>query len=167
MFPDHQAVIPYGEQDPADALWTESGSRPVRGILTEGRYLVFQDSGSSKRGLAVSNTRGHSSLSSSSVPTKKESDPALRFIIYEQSVFPEANYQIRSAFLEESSSYLDSDLEFTSKSRAATFTITYNSDGTSYSIQDQSSKKYISISKDGKTSLSSSPFDFHVFAVTF
>jgi phospholipase C len=163
-------VIPYGEQDPADALWTESGYRPVRGILTEGRYLVFQEPGSSNRGLAVSHTRGKSSLTSSSVPSRKESDPALRFIIYEQAIFPEADFLIRSAFLDESSGYLDSNLEFTSRSRAATFSIDYNRDGTSYTIQaktSKTSKKYISINKAGKTSLSSSPFEFHVFSVTF
>jgi phospholipase C len=159
-------VIPYGEQNPADALWTETGFRPVRGILTEGRYLVFQDTTSSK-GLAVSSTRGRSTLGSSSVPSNKESDPSLRFIIHEQAIFPEAKYLIQSAFLDSSSSYLDSDLEFTSQDHAATFEITYNADGTSYSIQVVSSNRYISIDKSGQVSLSSSPFNFLAYSVTF
>jgi phospholipase C len=171
MFPDPQPIIPYGQQNPSTALATEAGHRATRGILTEGRYLVIQEPGSSNRGLGVSSTRGRSTLSSFSVPTKKETEPSIRFIIYELGTFPDMQYQIQSAFLKnsakDSSSYLGSDLEFTTKSEAATFAITYTSDGTSYSIQVTSSKKYISISSGGQVTLSSAPYQFSVFAITF
>ena len=171
MFPQPQPVIPYGEQTPTTALETESGHRSVRGILTEGRFLVFQDTGSGGLGLGVPNTQGqsdrlsHPTLVGSPVPSSKEADLTLRFVIFEQAIFPEPKYQIRSAFLDASSSFLDSNLEFTSQDQAATFTITYNPDGTSYTVQVESSGKYVSIEGE-RVSLSSSPFEFFIFSVT-
>jgi phospholipase C len=179
MFPDPQPIIPYGEQDPATALWTESGFRAVRGIVTEGRYLVFQGTGAHNLGLAASgsgsdsngqpqaDTHGHTQLSSSPVPSQKESDPNIRFIIHEQGIFPDLKYLIQAASLPASSSYLDSDLQFTSPSSAAAFSITYNAEGTSYTIQVASSQKYISVNERGQVSLSSEPFEFTIFSVTW
>jgi phospholipase C len=169
MFPDPQPDVPYGEQTETTALFTESGFRQTVGRLTDGRFLVFQDPDSSK-GLAVQSSRGHSTLGSSSVPKEKESEPSIRFIIYEQGIFPDMQYKIQSALLKDSgssSSYLGADLEFTSNEKAEPFTIIYDATSLTYTIQVESSNKYISISKDGKVSLSSSPFHFSGFAVTF
>jgi phospholipase C len=169
MFPDPQPIIPYGKQNEATALFTETGFRQTVGRLTDGRYLVFQEPNASK-GLAVQSSRGHSTLDSSSVPTQKESEPSIRFIIYEQGVFPELKYKIQSDFLKgvgSSSSYLGSDLEFTSSDKAEEFIINYDAGSLTYTIQVESSNKFISISKNGQVSLSSSSFGFSVFAVTF
>jgi phospholipase C len=169
MFPDPQPDVPFGKQTEDSALFTESGFRQTVGRLTNGRYLVFQEPNSNK-GLAVQSSRGHSTLGSSSVPTQKESEPAIRFIIYEQGIFPDMKYKIQSAFLKDSgssSSYLDSELEFTSNEKAEEFIITYDANSLAYTIQVESSNKFISIDKTGKVSLSSSSFQFSSFAVSF
>jgi phospholipase C len=168
MFPVVQPEIPYGEQDPATALWVESGFRQVIGILTEGRYLVFEEaSGSKNLGLSVSDSHGRLTLTSSSVPTQKESDVSHRFIIHTQGIFPQSLFQLQTGVATSSASYLNSKLEFVTKAQAATFSIEYDSVTQTYTLQDVSSKKFISVSSKGEVELSSSSTAFSVFSVTF
>lgn len=45
--------VPYGQQSEATSLVTEEGFKPVRGQLTEGRYLTFE-----VNGYALTNSHG-------------------------------------------------------------------------------------------------------------
>jgi phospholipase C len=161
-------------QDEATALFVEPGFRRTVGMLTEGRYLVFQQTSSSGQdlGLTVTNTTSCSptltaNLISSPVPLQKELNPSQRFIIHTSGFYPDFEYQIQSAFVNSTDSFFGSGLAFVEQTDAATFLIVDHMNGQGYSIQEKSSKKFVSIDSRGRVLLASSDYRFTVFAVTF
>lgn len=62
LYAVQQPPVPYGNQTVEISLVTEQGFRPVRGNITEGRYLVLE-----KDGQTISNLNGSLGLTSASV----------------------------------------------------------------------------------------------------
>ncbi|KAL8280901.1 hypothetical protein RQP46_006580 [Phenoliferia psychrophenolica] len=139
-----RAQPPYGLQTEAEALWTESGFKSVRGAITEGRYLTLES--------------GDFALTYSPIRTVLEAtDPTLAT----------ANtFKIRFASAMASDpAYLSSSLGLATQAAADTFTIVNQGTGTGYSLQN-SAGKFVSLA-NGKVSLSSKATSFNLFSVTF
>jgi phospholipase C len=166
-----EAPVPYGQQTPADSLWTETGFKTVRGSLTEGRYLVIE---SNSQNLALS-AKG-STLSTSAPTSEKFNTPSQRFVIHatDPTVASAKSFRIASAasvtdataITNFSTPFLDSDLHFGSINSSAVFNITYEGGGV-YNLMDSGSGQFLSIGNNGNVTLGKEAEAFKIFSVSF
>ncbi|KAF1983373.1 non-hemolytic phospholipase C precursor [Aulographum hederae CBS 113979] len=70
-------TVPYGKQNPTTALATEQGFKPVRGQLTEGRYLTFE-----VNGYALAAPTSGSTVTATTT-TSTHNSKAQRFVLHE------------------------------------------------------------------------------------
>ncbi|KAK7202940.1 hypothetical protein BZA70DRAFT_228980, partial [Myxozyma melibiosi] len=88
-----QPPIPYGEQNITESLWTESGYKPIRGALTEGRYLVFAQEVSGKN-ISLVSFKGSKHLRSEELPSMDSEKN--RFVVYQQDDAFSHDFKIKS-----------------------------------------------------------------------
>ena len=148
--------VPYGKQSESEALRVESGYKPTRGDLSEGRYLTFE-----ANGFALS-SNGHR-LSASKSSDEHNKDDQL-FVIHWQGKDPRDNrFRIST---KDKSRYITSGLRFTTNSnKAAQFALVDQGNGKGYTITESRSNKQLSITKDGKVAHANEA-SFKIFSVT-
>ncbi|KAF5390851.1 hypothetical protein D9757_004453 [Collybiopsis confluens] len=165
------APVPYGKQTPADALFTETGFKTVRGSLTEGRYLVIE---SSSKNLALS--ASGSSLSTSQATSQKVNTPSQRFVIHatDPTVASGTTFRISSAasvkdatnLVNVTTPFLGSSLKFGSINSSAVFDISYKGAGL-YNFKETASEKFLSLNGGGNPLLSGNAENFKIFSISF
>ena len=170
LYKVQQPPVPYGKQDTNMSSLSEKGFKPVRGALTEGRYLSFEASGYALQngGGSSSNSKSALSNSSASLTTGKavsEHDQRSQLFVVHQLQDGGTQFQISSA---SDGSYLTSGLTFVNgTSSAAALTIKYLGGGLGYSVQT-SNGTYLGIASSGTLSTTGSTpsTGFSVFSVT-
>jgi len=165
------APVPFGQQTPADSLFTETGFKTVRGSLTEGRYLVIEPSNTN---LALSSEK--SSLTTSASTTEKFNTPSQRFIIHatDPTVASANSFTIASAAVVTDATaitnfttpFLNSNLNFGSVNSSAVFNITYEGAGV-YKFLETDSGKFLSVGRNGVPALGADAGTFNIFSVSF
>lgn len=152
-----QPKVPYGKQSEEEALRVESGYKPVRGDLSEGRYLTFEAHG---HALSHSSDR----LGTSKAHPKHNHDDQL-FVVHWQGSEPRDN-RFKIASPGRHPRYITSSLKLTKNSKkAAVFKITDLGNGKGHTVTEEGSKKQLSISEDG-TVAHANHGTFSVFSVT-
>lgn len=158
-YPSPRPIVPYGKQTANDSLSTENGFKPVRGQLTEGRYITFE-----MNAFAISYAK-NSSLSTSMATTQHDTK-AQRFIMHQLQAG--ANQFMISSALD--GAFIGKTGHLTNGSSAAqTVNINDMGNGKGYSIQNVGSRGYWSIDKSGKFSMTSgnNQMGFSLFSVTY
>lgn len=138
-------------------------SQPLRGGPTEGRYLVFE---SGKSALTLDSK--DKTLSVGAAVPNHDTD-SHRFILHATSPPPATTFNIQFYNpVDKKTSFVTSKLKATSSIHtAAVFNITDQGNGKGYTIQDTSSRNFISISKNGKSlSLQRQATSFTIYSVT-
>ena len=156
-----QPPVPYGEAawQPANmSSLSEKGFKPVRGALTEGRYLAFETGGFALMNSGVS---GNASLGAGkAVP---EHDSRAQLWVVHQLEDGGTGFYVSSAL---DGRYLSSSLGLVNGTAdAAAVTIMYLGGGQGYRLQIASGS-YLGITSGGKVSRSGSATGFGVFSVT-
>lgn len=150
--------IPYGQQKEEDALKVERGYKPVRGNLSEGRFLRFESDGH-----ALTFQDGNK------LTTKKSNDKYDKnalFVLHWQGSNPSENrFQISNR---DKSKFVTSDLRLSGNDQAADFAVQDNGNGKGHTIIERQSKKHLSIDSDGNLSLKDDdkPTKFRTFSVS-
>jgi len=134
--------VPYGQQNEATALATETGFKQVRGQLTEGRYLVFEMNGYA---LARTPKKTLTATTATSAHDAKEQ----RWVVH-QSAQGSNEFKLASA--------VDGKV-------AKTFVINDLGDGQGYSVQDNG--RYLSIDHNGAVAMVGSEAGFRVWSVSY
>lgn len=158
QFPQTQPPVPYG---PANAnanltLLMEEGFKPVRGALTEGRYLTFEADG-----LALANQDGKTVTVTPA--TAQHDDIRQRWIIHEIEAGGN-EFTIQSAVDRQ---YIASSFppKLTNSSDAAqAFTVIYEKNGL-YRLQVGANSTYLSVQKGVQYGNKMSTFE--IFSVTY
>ena len=151
-----QPEVPYGKQNETDALKVEKGIKPVRGNLTEGRYLSFV---SQKHRVVASGDK--LSVAKDDGDYKKEQ----LVVIHWQGTAPKDNkFKISTS---DKKNYVSKSLSLGDSDKAGVFSITDLGNGKGHKIALVDSKKEVSLSHDGKLSLKdSNGTAFKVFSVS-
>ncbi|KZT35416.1 non-hemolytic phospholipase C precursor [Sistotremastrum suecicum HHB10207 ss-3] len=160
-FPNPQPAVPFGKQTLADSLTIEDGFKVDVGLSdpTEGRFLVFESSGvalaANKESLATTPARA------------QHNDPNQRFIIHALADPPSNIFTIQFASPSfKTATFLSPHLNTAPASQAGLFAITDLGNGAGYTIQETSSKEFLSVARGGKVTLSKSASAFQAFSVT-
>ncbi|GJJ10990.1 hypothetical protein Clacol_005219 [Clathrus columnatus] len=130
-FPNPQPPIPYGQQTRETSLQIENGFKPVRGALTEGRFLVFET-----KGLALTYSSLLGLTLGKAVPKHDNDDQ--RFILHATAPPPATTFNLQFAGSPKRGYVDNNNRETSSISKAAVFNITDLGNGKGYTI-DQTS----------------------------
>ncbi|KAF8510409.1 extracellular phospholipase C [Hysterangium stoloniferum] len=160
-FPNPQPMIPFGNQKLETSLFIEDGFKPVRGALTEGRFLVFESNGfaleynSQTKGLSVERA----------VPN--HDTPTHRFILHATAPPPATTFQLQFAG-SPSRGFVDKNFkETTSIDSAAVFAITDLGNGKGYTIKLLSDGRFLAaLEASEKIKLGGALGTFKIFSVT-
>lgn len=154
-----QPPPPYGSQfKPSDVnTLSEQGFKPMRGALTEGRYLVFE-----LGGYAVTNTGKPSRDFTASKSTSNHESISQRWVVH--SLADGVNtFTISSAV---DGRYIGSHTGLIdSSSRAETYTVDFAA-GKGYSLKKENGK-YVTIDGTGSIQITSETTYFQTFSVTY
>ena len=151
-----QPPIPYNKHiDVTEHV--ESGFKPVRGNLTEGRYLTFE-----AWDYAL---RHHDGKLTASSKSDKHEGKDQRFVVHTVSKDPtDSRFKIATAG--KHAKYVTKDLELGESKHAAVFTITYRGNDKGYSLAVDG--KHLNLGKDGKVDLVKDNYStFKLFSVTY
>jgi phospholipase C len=163
MFPTQTPPVPYGKQVAPDALNTlsEQGFKEMRGLLTEGRYIVFEYGG-----FALSNQGKPSNDFAATRATAAHNDIHQRWIV---NVLQDNGGQVASTFTISSAfdqRYIGEHTGMsTGGSGAETYTISY-APSQGYSLQKENGK-YLTIDKHGHVQITSEQTFFTAYSVTY
>ena len=157
---DVQPKVPYGQQNETDALRVERGYKPVRGHLTEGRYLVFEANNK-----ALSHSDG-SKLGAEDAQ-KYHNGKNLKFIIHSKGSPSDYRFNIKT--FGNVKKFVSESLDLTSnKDDAAVFEIKDAGNGKGHKITNVKSRKELNLGSDGTVSMKEhGATTFKVFSVTF
>jgi phospholipase C len=147
-YPDNQAPVPYGPENAHQdlSLLVEEGFRPVRGLLTEGRFLTFED-----LGLALTNLNGKTV--GVSLATASHSGIRQRWILH--ATGSPNTFYIQSAV---DKTYISTKLGSLTPNvkDAQTLTISYTPDGATYSFSiGEKGSSFVSLSSGQSSSAAS------------
>jgi phospholipase C len=153
-----QAPPPYGSQAPAPQLHllSEQGFKPVRGTLTEGRYLTFESNG-----YALSIDPAESSQFIATEATSAHEDINQRWIVH---VLEEGGtkFNISSAA---NGMWISQHTSLThAVSGAEVYTIDFGSAG--YTLQKENGD-FLTFDGEGNVVISSSAVGFEAYSVTY
>lgn len=155
--PEQRPPVPYGKQSASTSLVSEQGFKSVRGALTEGRYLVLE-----MNGYALANLGGR--ILGATRATRKHDEKAQRWVA-QQTAPGGTAFNLKSAVHGEYVSpggKLDLDV-----SAAQEITVMDLGHGRGYTLQIESTGRYLIIGKGGKVRLSGEPGGFRLFSVTY
>ena len=153
-----EPTIPYGHKNEDGDLYVESGYKPVRGDITEGRYLTFEAHGHAL-------TTQNEDLTVSDARDNHDGKNQL-FVVHWLGSQPEENrFRISNR---EKSHYIDEKLGLTKKSsQAAQFSISDLGNGAGYAIVNTKTGKHLDLSKNGKISWKGdNAATFKIYSVT-
>jgi phospholipase C len=126
--------IPYGSQNVTSSLWTETGYKKLRGALTEGRYLVFEDTQTGECVVSTGRSVGFGSCGNG------YSSPSARWVVHQVGGAFSSKFQIQLAG---TSSYVSYDLTLVNGTTSAgTFSIQYGPSGYTVSLGGRYSLPY-------------------------
>lgn len=148
--------VPYGAQDKDVAAWSEKGFKPVRGKLTEGRYLTFESGG-----YALANSGGDDFVAAKA--TAAHDDVKQRWVVhYLNGDEGGDKFVISSA---KDGRYIGSHTSLVNHvSGAETYTIGFvPSKG--YTLQKENGK-YLAVGGNGDVNIEDEMTYFEVFSVT-
>lgn len=152
--------VPYTGDGAVDdmASVVEKGFKPIRGQLTEGRYLVIESNG--KAVTAQRCSKG--SLIRATAATEKHERPAHRFVVHQVDMYKNG-FQVTcidGRYICKSGKLCDS------KSDALVFDVNFTP-SKGYSFRDQASGKYMALNGDKISFDSDKPTDWKVFSVNY
>lgn len=159
---DHPTAHPPVPYNSANAnqnmtLATEEGFKPVRGALTEGRYLTFEFSG-----FALANNHGHITFSRA---TSKHNDIHQRWVLHQQGDADSHVFTISSAL---DGSYISNRLALSkNEGSAQQFTFTYLGNGNGYAAQFGGQSLMMGAGQQLKSMVGRPSRGFDVFSVTY
>lgn len=146
--------VPYGNQNEADALWTEEGYKKILGALTEGRYLALQDADSSESCLTSSDC----SLASQEC-VDSFYDSSQWFIVHQVGNVFSTQFKLESA----NGGYVTTSGLTNNIDSATVFDIEYNSN--TYTVKT-SEGNYLQL-VGNNVEFGSSSFSFNIYSVTY
>ncbi|KAF8576244.1 non-hemolytic phospholipase C precursor [Ramaria rubella] len=161
-FPNAQPPIPFGTQTRENSLIIEDGFKPLRGALTEGRFIVFESNGfalsfnSQTKGLGIS------------LAVPQHDVDAQRFILHATAPPPATTFTLQFAG-SPTTGFVDANQKLTASiNDAAVFNITDLGSGKGYTVQQVSNEpKFISIiSKAIDILVGQQVSTFNLFSVT-
>jgi len=155
MFPNAQPPVPYGEQSRENSLTVETGFKPLRGDLTEGRFIVFEAGGQAL------NIDDHGFATSEAAPQHDTSTQ--RFVLSSQADPPASIFTLQSS--QSPNIFVSPSLGSTSKSNAGSFEIIDVGAGAGYTLREMKSGKFVVLTPSGP-SLKDTPTLFSLFSVT-
>ncbi|WFD28763.1 phospholipase C [Malassezia nana] len=156
-----QPKVPYGKFNEEESLRVEQGYKPVRGDITEGRYLTFEvgQKALSHKGDKLSSTQAQ----------KNHDAPEQRFIVHWQGTQPKDQRFLISTASKNNRRYLTESLALDSnKNNAAEFSIVDLRNGKGHAIINAKTQKQISMDEQGQVSVKGeADSGFQVYSVTF
>ena len=156
-----QPKVPYGKFDEKESLRVETGYKPVRGDITEGRYLSFE---------VGKHALSHKDNKLGSMPVRKSHDaPEQRFIVHWQGTQPQDQRFFISTASKDHRLYLTESLSLDSnKNKAAEFSIIDLGNGKGHAIINTKTQQQISMDENGNISMKDAASSgFQVYSVTF
>jgi phospholipase C len=170
-YPSNQPPVPYGPENAnADpSLLVEEGFKPVRGSLTEGRYLTFEMNGYALTSAMESNGSTEKGVTAT-IATVSHDSKAQRWVLHqvETNNFTKNSVEFMiSAAVD--GRYISPSLKFSpgnSKTSAGTFTITDLGNGQGYAIS-AGKNGFLGISSCGAVEEATVKNGFSVFSVTY
>jgi phospholipase C len=163
--PPPHPPAPYGPDNEhlSPATLVEEGFKPVRGYLTEGRYLVFE-----MNGYALTNAGTHASDITATRATADHRSPNQRWIIHATGGTALEGGEGSGTFT--ISSAVDgryvAEHSLAKEKGAQTYTIADMGNGKGYSLKAKNGK-YLGIGRDGRVDTDKTPSGFAVFSVTY
>lgn len=161
MYPE-QPPVPYGSQGSLDDLakTVEQGFKPMRGNLTEGRYVTFE-----LNGFALTNPVDGTNQFSATATTDDHSQIHQRWIVHQLDTVDDGRvFHISSAadgrWVSQHTSLSNSE------SGAQDYTVTFLGNGKGYSLQKENGK-YLAIDESGSIVIQSQSVGFQLYAVTY
>jgi phospholipase C len=153
----NQAPPPYGNQAPASQLHllSEQGFKPVRGTLTEGRYLTFESNGYA---LTVSGSQSQIAATKSTATHNEISQRWIVHVLEEGGTQFNISSAANGMWVSQHTS-LSHDV-----SGVEVYTIEFM--GAGYTLRKENGD-YLTIDWRGDVVISSSPQSFEVFSVTY
>lgn len=165
--PPPHPPAPYGPENEAlnPATLVEDGFKPVRGYLTEGRYLVFE-----MNGYALTNAGRNATDITGTAATADHRSINQRWVVHATGGTALDGGDGSGTFLITSAADGRYIADHTSLDKAAkgaeTYTITDLGNGQGYSLAKENGK-YLSIGVDGTIGIYGNPSGFQVFSVTY
>lgn len=150
--------VPYGRQTESSSLVTEAGFKSVRGMLTEGRYLVLESNGYA---LGASGSYVIAQKASAQHDSKSQ-----RWVIYETADGGAGATEVIVSSVVDGRWLATGNRLTSDKSKAAALKIVDMGNGKGYSLQDAQSGQYLSVGH-GKLSLGRVNAGWKVFSVTY
>ncbi|KAK5112598.1 hypothetical protein LTR62_003912 [Meristemomyces frigidus] len=147
--------VPYGKQNASTSLATEQGFKPVRGQLTEGRYLTFESNG-----YALANLHGTIGASQA---TEGHEGKAQRFVVYEKKNSGK-EFVVTSAV--DGASISSSGALLGDTTTATVLIITDLGGCNGYTVR-RADGRYLGIGLDGKVGWKEHQAVFGVFSVSY
>lgn len=163
LYPDRNPPVPYGKQIPPEKMYTlsEDGFKEMRGLLTEGRYIVFEYGG-----YALSNQGKPSNDFAATKATAAHNDVHQRWIVnYLQDNGGQvaSTFTIKSAF---DGRYIGEHTGLSNSAKGAeTYTINF-SPSKGYSLQKENGK-YLTIDTHGTVQITPDETFFKAYSVTY
>ena len=153
---------PYGIQIAVTEMHTlsEQGFKPMRGALTEGRYITIE-----ANGYALTNPSTSTNQLSTTPALADHSDIHQRWVVHQLNVAIDVpQFNISSAvdgkFLSQRTSLS------TAVSGAEAHTVTFLGNGMGYTLQKESGS-YLTVDVNGALVISSTPQGFQFYSVTY
>jgi phospholipase C len=158
-YPTQRPTVPYGKQTVSGSLVSEQGFKPVRGQLTEGRYLTFE-----MNGYALTSSGGKLTVTAT---TTSHNTKAQRWVIH-QVGGPQATSNSFTLSSAVDGSYLgSSDSTTYTASQAVAFNFVDLGNGGGFSMQKANTGNYYTISTSGTLTKGATAGGFKVFSVTY
>ena len=149
--------IPYGHDNENDDIFYEKGYKPVRGNLTEGRYLTFEAHGKAL-------THNSRKLTVSDAQKNHNGDNQL-FVLHFVGSNPSDNrFRISNS---DQNQYITEDLGLNSNTgKAAQFSIRDQGNGSGYEIVNAKTGKHLDVTENGNIWKASDAASFKIYSVS-
>lgn len=135
--------VPWGKQDSSNSMECNKGFKPVRGDLTEGRYLTFE-----AHGFALSHA--NSSLTASHALEKHNDWNQLFVLEWQGSKMKDNKYKIKSP----NDRYITKSLHLSKDpNEAAMFSLYDQGNGAGHAVTELGSNQRLALTKNGHVSL--------------
>lgn len=153
--------VPYGKANAEQDMnkLVQNGFKPVRGRLTEGRYLTIE-----MNGMALSNSGSSVSGTAANAKHDKLEQRWILHAVNGDQSGSNNQFHLQSA---SDKKYIGAGGKFTTDMGSALpFTITYTPNGATHSLS-LDGKSFVAVSKDGSVQWNASAGKFKVFSVSY
>ena len=166
LYPTQQPPVPYDGAEGSVATddvasLSENGFKAMRGMLTEGRYLVFEMNGYTLTSPSSTSSGKKSCKMTATAATSQHDDIAQRWVGWVEEVGSD-QFSFSSA---NNDCYITAAGKLSSTSPGALYTVAFEA-GSGYSLQS-SPGEYLSITSTGAVMMTSSASYFSTYSVTY